>query len=67
MTRRTERSGETDAAPISLSQKLAVSRFKELFTEGMALVEHVAAYLDGPGRGESKLLPRALACGSPRC
>jgi regulator of CtrA degradation len=60
MTRRTQGSGEANAAPINLAQKLAVSRFKDLFAEGMLLVEDVAAYLDGPGRAESKALPRPL-------
>ncbi len=35
--------------------------FKLLFKEGMALVEAAAAYLDGPGRAESKALRRAAA------
>jgi regulator of CtrA degradation len=35
--------------------------FKDLFREGMALVEEAAAYLDGPGRAESRVLPRATA------
>jgi regulator of CtrA degradation len=34
------------------------SQFKALYTEGMALVEETAAYLDGPGRTASKVLPR---------
>ena len=35
--------------------------FKDLFREGMALVEEAAAYLDGPGREESRDLPRPAA------
>jgi regulator of CtrA degradation len=35
--------------------------FKDLFREGMALVEEAAAYLDGPGRAESRVLPRPAA------
>src|SRR5271166_3621518 len=35
--------------------------FKDLFREGMALVEEAAAYLDGPGRAESRALPRTAA------
>ena len=35
--------------------------FKDLFREGMALVEEAAAYLDGPGRTESRALPRPAA------
>ncbi|MDO1582022.1 protease adaptor protein RcdA [Rhizobium oryzicola] len=34
------------------------SQFKALYAEGMALVEETAAYLDGPGRAASKVLPR---------
>lgn len=37
---------------------LASEAFKELFREGMALVEEAAAYLDGQGREESRLLSR---------
>lgn len=32
--------------------------FDTVFTRGMALVEETAAYLDGPGREQSKTLPR---------
>src|SRR3982751_1797152 len=35
--------------------------FKALFREGMLLVEDTAAYLDGPGRDESKALSRHAA------
>src|SRR5208337_1914646 len=35
--------------------------FKDLFREGMALVEEAAAYLDGPGRAESRALSRMAA------
>jgi len=35
--------------------------FEKLFTEGMALVEETASYLDGPGRDDSKSLDRAGA------
>jgi len=35
--------------------------FKALFKEGMDLVEVAAAYLDGPGRAETKTLGRAAA------
>lgn len=47
---------------VSFAHKLAQSpRFKTLFRDGMALVEEVAAYLDGPGRDEAKQLPRTIA------
>jgi regulator of CtrA degradation len=39
----------------------ASSAFKDLFREGMALVEEAASYLDGPGREESRALPRPVA------
>ena len=32
--------------------------FRALFREGMGLVEETAAYLDGPGREESRKLAR---------
>src|SRR5512139_1134813 len=35
--------------------------FADLFRDGMKLVEETAAYLDGPGRQESKQLERAAA------
>ena len=50
--------GET----VVFGQKLAASQaFSALFREGMALVEETAAYLDGPGRQESKKLERSAA------
>lgn len=35
--------------------------FMRTFEEGMAMVEETAAYLDGPGRHESRDLPRAAS------
>jgi regulator of CtrA degradation len=35
--------------------------FKKLFASGMKLVEDTAAYLDGPGRAESKRLDHVVA------
>jgi regulator of CtrA degradation len=50
--------------PVSFGQRLAASQnFSQLFREGMKLVEETAAYLDGPGRQESKLLDRATSLG----
>ncbi len=52
---------------VSFGHHLASSEaFKTLFREGMILVEEAAAYLDGPGRQESRVLPRedALAYAS---
>src|SRR5262249_33284264 len=37
--------------------------FERTFQEGMDLVEETAAYLDGPGRQESKSLSRSAALG----
>ena len=47
---------------VSFGEKLASSQaFTALFRDGMKLVEETAAYLDGPGRQESKQLDRAVA------
>jgi len=51
-----------EVAPVSFGEKLASSpTFVMLFREGMSLVEETAAYLDGPGRQQSKQLERAAA------
>ena len=51
-----------EAAPVSFGERLAGSAaFASLFRDGMALVEETAAYLDGPGRQESKKLERSAA------
>ena len=51
-----------EAAPVSFGARLASSQaFAALFRDGMALVEETAAYLDGPGRQESKRLERSAA------
>jgi regulator of CtrA degradation len=47
---------------VSFGERLAGSQaFADLFRDGMALVEETAAYLDGPGRQESKRLERSAA------
>jgi regulator of CtrA degradation len=47
---------------VSFGERLAGSQaFAALFRDGMALVEETAAYLDGPGRQESKKLTRGAA------
>src|SRR5208337_5312868 len=47
---------------VSFGERLAGSQaFAGLFRDGMALVEETAAYLDGPGRQESKKLERSAA------
>src|SRR5262245_15979229 len=44
---------------VSFGERLASSQvFADLSRAGMALGEEPAAYLDGPGSGESKKLPR---------
>jgi regulator of CtrA degradation len=49
-------------ATIPLVHRLAASpAFQQLFRDGMGLVESAAAYLDGPGREESRGLPRPAA------
>jgi regulator of CtrA degradation len=51
-----------DVEPVSFGERLATSPvFAMLFRDGMALVEETASYLDGPGRQESKKLPRAAS------
>jgi len=51
-----------ESGAVSFAAKLAMSdSFKNLFREGMALVEETAAYLDGDGRDEAKALPRLAA------
>ncbi len=59
------RSFPAAAAPSSavpfIHRLAASAAFKDLFREGMALVEEAASYLDGPGREESRGLPRAAA------
>jgi regulator of CtrA degradation len=51
-----------EAEPVRFGEKLASSQaFSGLFREGMTLVEQTAAYLDGPGRNEAKLLDRGAA------
>ncbi|MGH6839283.1 MAG: DUF1465 family protein [Methylocella sp.] len=47
---------------VSFGERLAASeQFLVLFHEGMDLVSRAAAYLDGDGREEAKLLPRPVA------
>jgi regulator of CtrA degradation len=47
---------------ISIAERIVASEaFKTLFREGMMLVEDTAAYLDGPGREESRALERHTA------
>ena len=53
---------QTDSHLVQFSERLTNSAaFSSLFREGMDLVEETAAYLDGPGRKESKKLDRSAA------
>jgi len=50
---------QLDIDPVRFGQSFVGSEaFKALFQEGMELIEETAAYLDGPGREESRHLPR---------
>lgn len=50
------------SAPIEFASRLVGSyAFDALFKDGMALVEEAVAYLDGPGRAESRQLTHAGA------
>lgn len=48
-----------DKSAVALGPRIVASGgFTALYREGMALIEDVAAYLDGDGRAESRALPR---------
>jgi regulator of CtrA degradation len=50
---------KTESDPILFGRTFVQSEaFKSLFHEGMELVEETAAYLDGPGREDSRRLSR---------
>jgi len=51
----------TDEFATRLNDFTASELFARSFREGMDLVEEAAAYLDGPGREESRALPRTGA------
>jgi regulator of CtrA degradation len=52
--------GSDAVMPIAFGERFATSEtFRDLFREGMALVEETAAYLDGPGRTEGRNLSRS--------
>lgn len=55
-----EKKDRPGAIPIG-PRLMASPSFDALYREGMALIEEVAAYLDGPGREESRALPRDAA------
>jgi regulator of CtrA degradation len=46
-----------ETVTVSFGERFQASeQFDQVFKEGMALVERTAAYLEGPGRAEAKLL-----------
>lgn len=50
---------QQDAVTVRFAEKFTQSpQFSAVFNEGMALVEETAAYLDGSGRAESRVLSR---------
>jgi len=52
----------TTGVTISFGERFAASdQFDAIFKEGMALVEHTARYLDGPGRQEARKLRGPLS------
>lgn len=52
----------SEAPLVQFSERLTNSpAFGQLFKDGMDLVEETAAYLDGPGREEAKLLDRSAS------
>lgn len=54
--------GMTTSVTISFAERYATSgQFDAVFREGMMLVDATAAYLEGPGRRESKALKPAAA------
>lgn len=51
----------TRSVTVSFGERFQASaQFDVVFKQGMALVERTAAYLEGPGRAESKRLPAAV-------
>ena len=55
-------SGVTTGLTVFLGQRFATpNRFNVLFTEGMALVEHATAYLEGEGRQQARKLASPLS------
>jgi len=60
--REPESAAPTTGVTISFGERFAASdQFDAIFKEGMALVEHTARYLDGPGRQEARKLRGPLS------
>jgi len=57
-----EEIGWAEADAVAFGDRLVSSEtFMELFREGMGLIEETASYLDGPGRQDSRELPRSVS------
>jgi regulator of CtrA degradation len=55
-------SSRGDAELIPFNERLTNSAaFGAMFREGMELIEHAAAYLDGPGRADAQALDRSVS------
>ncbi|MFO1185315.1 MAG: DUF1465 family protein [Bauldia sp.] len=54
-----DRRGQASETVLFAKRLAGSAAFRNLFHEGMALVEEAAGYLDGPGRVQSKALSRA--------
>ena len=61
MTPRTPAAGTTQDRAAAVRDFARSELFDRTFREGMELVEETAAYLDGEGRRDSKMLSRAAA------
>ena len=60
--RESESAAPATGVTISFGERFAASdQFDAIFKEGMALVEHTARYLDGPGRQEARKLRGPLS------
>jgi regulator of CtrA degradation len=60
--RESENAAPKTGVTISFGERFAASdQFDAIFKEGMALVEHTARYLDGPGRLEARKLRGPLS------
>ncbi len=62
MTGSADRDATEAGSPVSFTRPFVHSSgFRDLFGEGMDLVEEAAAYLDGEGRDHTRFLPRDVA------
>ena len=57
-----EHGSKTNAAPVRLADRFAASsKFRDLFSYGMDLVEETAGFLDSDGREAARRLPKTAA------